>query len=160
MELPRPTVWQCNWVLGAAVILLLLSAFLSRLQDERICTWIAAFASVAAVYLILRGLGSRLSALLRVGFAYLAATWCAYCLWRLHIMPQYHPTVGIDPFAGPLSIMAVFNFVCGLATWLSAIWVKRKGPFMERFIQQRVFWALGAAMILTSSYFFELIARV
>ena len=30
---------------------------------------------------------------------------------------------------------------------------------MKRFIQQRIFWTLGAAMIFTSSYFFELIQR-
>jgi hypothetical protein len=56
--------------------------------------------------------------------------------------------------------MAIFNFIFGLTTWLTGIWVKRKGSFMERFVQRRVFWTLGAAMIFTSSYFFELIAGV
>jgi hypothetical protein len=139
MNFPRPALLQCSWVLGLAAILILLSAFLSRLQDERTCTWIAVLASVVAVYLIIRGFGSRLSALLRVGFAYLAASWCAYCLWHSHMTPQYHVTVGINPFAGPLSIMAIFNCVFGLTTWISALWVRRKGPFMERFIQQRNF---------------------
>ena|ERR1039458_2216022 len=160
MSLSRPTLLQCNWVLGLAAILLLLSAFLSRLQDERICTWIALLASVTAAYEIIWGFGSRVSALLRVGFVYLAASWCAYCLWHFHMMPQYHPTVGIDPFAGPLSIMASINCIFGLSTWVSGIWVKRKGSFMERFIQQRIFWTLGAVMIFSSSYFFELIAGV
>jgi len=160
MNLSRPTLLQCNWVLGLAVTLLLLSALLSRLHDERICTWIALLASVAAVYLIWRGFGSRLNALLRVGFAYLAASWGAYCLWHFHMMPQYHPTVGIDPFAGPLSIMASFIFILGLTTWISGIWVNRREPFMKRFIQQRVYWTLGTSMILTSSYFFGLIAGV
>src|ERR1700689_3245794 len=73
MNLPRPTLLQCNWVLGSAAILLLLSAFISRLLEERICPWVAVLASVAAVYLASRGFGSRLRALLRVGFVYLAA---------------------------------------------------------------------------------------
>jgi hypothetical protein len=73
---------------------------------------------------------------------------------------QYHPAVGIDPFAGPLSIMATFNFILGLTTWISGIWVNRKGPYMRRLIQQRVYWTLGAVMIFTSSYFFEQIAGV
>jgi hypothetical protein len=73
-------------------------------------------------------------------------------------MLQYHPTVGIDPFAGPLSIMTSFNFIFGITTWISCHWAKRKGPFMGRFIQQRIFWTLGAVMIFTSTYFFELIA--
>jgi hypothetical protein len=156
----RPTLLQSNWVLGLAATLLLLSAFLSRLWVERTCTWIAVLASVATVYAVFGGSRPRLSGLLRVGFVYLAASWCAFCLWHFHMMPQFHPTAEIDPFAGPLGIMASFNFIVGLTTWLSALWVKRKGPFMERFIQQRVFWALGAAMIFTSSYFFDLIKSV
>jgi len=160
MNLSRPTLSQCNWVLGLAVTLLLLSAFLSRLQDERICTWIALIASVAAVYLIWWGYGSRLNALLRVGFAYLVASWWAFCLWHFHMMPQYHSTVGIDPFARPLSIMASFIFILGLATWISGICVNRRGPYLKRFMQQRVYWTLGTVMILTSSYFFQHIAGV
>jgi hypothetical protein len=160
VSLARPTLLQCNWILGLAATLLLLSAFLSRLRDERTCTWIAVLASVAAIYLILAGFRSRLSALLRVGFVYLVASWSACCLWHFHMMPLYHPTVEIDPFGGPLSIMTSFNFIFGLTTWLSALWVKRKGPFMERFIQQRVFWAVGAAMIFSSSYFVDLIKSV
>jgi hypothetical protein len=160
MNLPKPTLLQCNWVLGLAAILLLLSAFISRLLEERICTLVAVLASVAAVYLPSRGFGSRLRALLRVGFAYLAASWCAYGLWHFHIVPQFHPTTGIDPFTGPLGIMAIFNFVFGLTTWFAALWVNRKGPYVEHFIRQRVFWTLGAVMIFTSSHFFEHIAGV
>ena len=157
MSLSKPTLLQCSWVLGLAAILILLSAILSRLQGERTCTWIAILASVTAIYVVLRGFDSRLTALLRVGLAYLAASWCAYCLWYFHMMPQLHPVVGIDPFSFPLSIMASVNLILGLATWVAGIWVKRKGSFLERFIQQRVYWALGAGMIFTSSHFFEII---
>ena len=160
MDLSRPTLLQCNSVLGLAAIMLLMSAFLSGLLGERTCTLIAIIASVAAAYLVLGGFRPRLTALLRVGFAYFAASWCAYGLWHFQMMPQYHPTLGIDPTALPLSIMASFNFILGLTTWLSGIWVKRKGTFMERFIHQRVYWTLGAIMIFTSSYFFEHIAGV
>ncbi len=160
MSLFRPTFLQCNWVLGSAATLLLLSAFLSRLQDVRICTWIALLASVAAVYVISRGYSARLNAILRVGLTYLAASWCAYILWHFHMMPQFHPTGGSDRFAAPLSIIAGFNFIFGITTWLSAIWVKRERAYLEGFIHQRIFWALGALMIFTSSYFFELIKGV
>ena len=144
MNLPRPTPLQCNWVLGSAAVLLLLSAFLSRLQDERICTWIAILASVATVYVISRGFDSRLNAILRVGCMYLTASWCAYGLWHFHMMPQFHPSVGIDPFAVPLCIIAIFNFILGLTTWLSALWVKREGSYLKGFFHQRLFWTLGA----------------
>jgi len=158
MNLPRPTSVQCNWVLAFAVILLLSSAFLSGTKDQRTCIWMAILASVAAIYLILGGFHPRLTALLRVGLAYLAASWCAYGLWHFHMMPHYYTTLGIDPVAGPLSIVASFNFILGFTTFLSGIWVKRKGSFMERFIHQRVYWTLGTAMVVTSSYFFEHIA--
>ena len=160
MNIPKPTLLQCNWALGSAAILLLLSAYLSRVQDARICTWIAILASVVAVYVVSRGFGSRLNAILRVGFVYLTASWCAYALWHFHMMPQFHPTLGIDPFAGPLSIIATFNFIFGLATWLSALWAKRKGSYWEGFFHQRLFWTLGALMLFTSSYFFGLIKDV
>ena len=160
MNLPNPTLLRGNWVLGLAAILLPLSAFTSGLLEERICTWIAVLSSVVAVYLASRCFGSRLRALLRVGFAYLAASWCAYGLWHYHIVPQFHPTTGIDPFTGPFGIMAIVNCVFGLTTWFAALWVNRKGQYLEHFIRQRVFWTLGAAMIFTSSYFFEHIADV
>jgi len=160
LNLSRPTLLQCNWVLGSVASLLLLSAFLSRLQDKRICTWIAVLSSAVAVYLILRGFGSRLSALLRVGFVYLGASWCAYGLWRYHTIPHNHLNTAIDPFARSLSIMVIFNFAFGLTTWVSALWVNRKGPYLERFIKQRVYWFLGSAMIFTSSYFSKFIAGI
>jgi hypothetical protein len=116
----------------------------------------AILASVVAAYVTSRGFGSRLDAILRVGLAYLAASWCAYFLWRFHMMPQFNQAVGIDPFARPLSIIASFNLVFGLTTWLSAIWAKRDGSFLERFIHQRLFWALGVLMIFTSSCFFDI----
>ena len=75
-------------------------------------------------------------------------------------MLQIHPTTGIDPYAGPLSIIACFDLLFGLLTWSSAIWVKRKGGYMERFIQQRVYWGLGAILIFTSSFFLRLVNGV
>ena len=140
--------------------MLLLSAFLSRLLGERTCTLIAILASITAAYLVLGGFRPRLTALLRVGFAYFAVSWCAFGLWHFHIMPEYHPTLGIDPTALPLGVMASFNLIVGLATWLSALWVKREGSYLKGFFHQRLFWTLGAIMIFTSSYFFEHISGI
>ena len=59
----------------------------------------------------LRGYTSRLSALVRTGIAILLSIWCAYGLWRILLHFKQGHVSGIDPFAGPLSILGLTAYV-------------------------------------------------
>ncbi len=164
MSFLRPTTFQSNCLLGVVAGVIAAAAPMSHMIDAPFSTWIALVAIAPLVFILFRGYGSRASASLVVGTVYLIASWGSYGIWRFIICRSAHLAItGIDPFAGPLSVMTICIFFLGLWIWVSGVLVlikQKESSFVNGFLRQRALWVLGAGMIFTSDYFFELVKGV
>jgi hypothetical protein len=143
-------------------VIFTITPFLARISDPRPSTWASITAALVIVLVVARGYTSRTSALIRVGLVVLGVAWLAYGIWSALL---HHPSTmasGIDPFAGPLRVLAVCTFFLGLSIYgiVLRMFSQRDQPFLQRFAKQRSLWIIGAALLFTSTHFLGLLEGV
>lgn len=162
MRVPALSLVQSNVLLSVAVLTFATAALQTRVIDERICMGISLVGAMFFVAVSLRGYGSRLSAFVRTCIAILLSIWCAYGAWRILLHYRLGHVNGIDPFAGPLSILGLTACLSGLSIYIAGVAMLRKEhtSFLQRFAKQRFVFALGALLLFSFIYFSHLLEGV
>lgn len=155
MKVPPLTMIQSNILFAIAAAIFATAALQTRLMNAVVCTWTSVFGSILFAIVALKGYRSRLVAITYTGAVVLASSWGAYGIW--HLLTTFRPASsgGIDPFAGPLSIIGLSTCLAGLGIYVAGASMFRNSEksFMRRFTQQRGMWILGAALLFSFTYF-------
>jgi hypothetical protein len=162
MRVPALSFVQSNVLLSVAALTFATAALQTRVIDERICMLISLGGAMFFVAISLRGYTSRLSALVCTGIAILVSIWCAYGTWRILLHYRLGHVSGIDPFAGPLSILGLTACLSGLSIYIAGVAMLRKEStsFLQRFAKQRFLFALGALLLFSFVFFSHLLEGV
>jgi hypothetical protein len=162
MRVPALSFVQSNVLLSIAALAFATAALQTRLIDQRICMLISLVGAMSFVAVSLRGYASRLAALVCTGIAILVSIWAAYGIWRILLHYRLGHVSGVDPFAGPLSILGLTACLSGLSIYIAAARMLWKGniPFLQRFAREKSLFALGGLLILSFIYFSHLLEGV